>query len=362
MESPINSSQKENRESENINAQGLEKKPDSENEALLRPIRTYEEDVANLVKNQKISTAKIVLAEQKKRQSEQYKVEDTATEKPKNKITKIIISLILFGLGITALFFVIQMNLIPQAIKNVVPNFGKQELEIISKENSIKILTTRKTNSEIQDEISRKINDLSEESLDQVIEFVIQKPEQTPEGEPALTTITSNNFLNIINSNTSDRFKRSLRDEFLFAVYTDSKPIPFIILKTNDINLSFSEIFGWESRMYNDLSSVLVLKPEVPDFIKAEVLIATSTEENLESGTSTPKTEVKVFDNPEPKFDPLVFSDIVISNKDSRAILGERGKVILIYSFIDEENLLITSDLKVFQQIVKRLSAQKLLR
>ena len=354
MESPNN---------QNINTKGFERETDSEiKDSLIRPIRTYKDDVANLVKGQKISTASIVLAEQKRRQSQQYKQEELE-EKPKGKFIKVFASIVFFGLGIAALVFAIKMNLIPQSIKNIVSNFNQQEPEIIQKENSIKILTSIKTNSELRNEISNKIKELSEEGLDQVIEFKIQKPTQTPEGEFGLEKITSTNFLNIINTNTSDRFERSLLDDFLFAIYTDSKPTPFIIFKTNDINLSFSEIFEWESRMYNDLSLVLDLKPEVPDFIRTEVpIVATSTEENTENGTSTPQTEIKVSKNTKPRFDPLVFSDIVISNKDSRAILDEEGEVILIYSFIDEENLLITSDLNVFQQVIKRLSAQKLLR
>jgi len=356
MENPGNSINTENNNQEDITPQGFQKETESEKEGrVIRPIRTYENDIANLVKNQKVSTAKIVLAEQKKRQNQQFKEVGDQTEKPKGKILKIVISIILFGLGVAALFFVVQMDLVPQAIKNIVPNSENNENEIIKKENSVEILTSSKTNTEIRQIILEETKKLSNENLDQVIEFEILKPGLNPEGEPFLEKITANNFLNIINSNTSDRFKRSIEDEFLFAVYTDSKPTPFIILKTNDIDLSFSEIFNWESRMYRDLLQVLDLEPEAPDFIKVET-------PTTNSSTSSPETETKLVTNPNAKFEPEDFVDIVISNKDSRAIVDTSDQIILMYSFIDDKNILITSNINVFQQVIKRLSAQKLLR
>jgi len=348
---------------ENINAQGFEKESETgKGERVIRPIRTYEDDIANLVKNQKISTATIVLAEQKKRQSQQFQEENTSKEKPKGKIIKILISIILFGLGVAALFFVIQMNLIPQSIINIIPSSEKTEQEIIRRDNSVEILTLSKTNNEIRNEISEKTKNLSEESLDEIIEFKILKQVTNQEGNSSLIKITADNLFNILNSNTSDRFERSIDEEFLFGVYTDTKPTPFIILRTNDIDLSFSEIFEWESRMYNDLFQVLDLKPEVSDFIRVEVPVATSTNNTEENSTTTSETEIKILNNPEAKFNTNDFTDIVISNKDSRAIIDTGGKVILIYSFIDEEKILITSNINVFQQVIKRLSAQKLLR
>lgn len=359
MENPTNSTDN------NINVKDF-KKEDSqkkENESLLRPIRTYKNDIANLVKDQKISTAKIVLAEQAKNHRLEQSIE-SENEKPKNKkVIKVIISIILFGLGISAFFVAIQFNIVPQTIKNFVPNLKNTEPEIINKENSIKLITNSKTNTEIRNEIINKFKNLNNEKLDQVIEFEILKNITDSEGNTTQQKITSEEFNRILNTNTSDKFIRSLNEKFIYGIYTDAKPTPFIILKTNDINLTFSEIFDWENRMYDDLLSVLDLKPEVPDFLRIEVPISTSTElTNEENATNTATTTIKVVNNPEPKFKKTEFKDVIISNKDSRAIVDDSGKMILIYSFIDEENIIITSNIDVFQQIVKRLSTQKLLR
>ena len=55
------------------------------------------------------------------------------------------------------------------------------------------------------------------------------------------------------------------------------------------------------------------------------------------------------------------FTDKVIQNKDTR-ILQKDGRIIFLYSFIDEKTLVITTGEKPFEEILKRLHSAKLVR
>lgn len=333
-------------------------------EPNLRTIRTYKGDVADLVKDRKVSTAKIVMAEQKRRLNQQASGEEAETEEPTKKgvFFKIIVSIILFALGGGAIWAAINFGIIPENITKNIPGF-KQEEKTVASSETIRILANNKTNIEIENEILRKLSQINTDELDKIIDFKINFVQDTEDGEIE-RSITTTNFLNILNANVNSRLSRSLSDEFVYAVYTEAEPTPFIILKTNDINITFAEILDWESFMYNDLKKFLKLKDEVPEFITIQQPVATSTETSTQNqqATSTATTTAITIENEEPGFNKNEFTDIVLSNRDVRAIVDEEGEIILMYSFIDDENILFTKDRIVFQQVIKRISNQQLLR
>jgi hypothetical protein len=104
---------------------------------------------------------------------------------------------------------------------------------------------------------------------------------------------------------------------------------------------------------------------EIPDEEIIEVVeVATSTIDSLGEISETSSTTTKEISVPnlEPDFNPINFTDLLILNRDVRAILDEEKNIILMYSFIDNENILITKDRETFREAVERVSSQKLLR
>ena len=88
---------------------------------VIRPIRTYKDDVASLVKDQQLSTSKIMLAEQKRRQTEQLnEIETEDKPKIKSTIIKVFFTVLFVVLGISAIFYVIKNDLVPDQIKNII--------------------------------------------------------------------------------------------------------------------------------------------------------------------------------------------------------------------------------------------------
>ena len=53
------------------------------------------------------------------------------------------------------------------------------------------------------------------------------------------------------------------------------------------------------------------------------------------------------------------FADILIRNRDVRAIYDEEKAPILYYSFVDRETLVFTSDKTTFDELLNRLATPK---
>ena len=56
------------------------------------------------------------------------------------------------------------------------------------------------------------------------------------------------------------------------------------------------------------------------------------------------------------------FQDIVIVNKDVRAILNSSGKIEFAYAFPDKETLVIINNETTFQELLRRITNAKLER
>ncbi|MFW5872073.1 MAG: hypothetical protein ACOCUT_03110, partial [bacterium] len=342
-----------------------------DNGNIIRPLRTYKDDVASLVKDQQLSTSKIMLAEQKRRQSEQLNETETEDKsKSKSTILKVFFTVLFVVLGVSAIFYVIQNDLVPDQIKNIA-NLNNEKNEIIRKESESDISIGIKTNAEVRQEIIRNIEGL-EIDEDSVEEIVISKTLYDEEDNSYQERITANDFLNIIDTNTSDRLERTLNDRFLFGLYKNETNTPFIILKTDEADIAFAEFYDWENQMYYDLREIMRLKdiPSEESRGESENSMATSTENaTTTSATSTStstatSTATSTNETPErePGFNPRDFKDLLIMNRDVRAIIDDEENIILMYSFIDSENILITKDRETFREIIDRISSQRLLR
>ena len=89
-------------------------------------------------------------------------------------------------------------------------------------------------------------------------------------------------------------------------------------------------MLAWELHMNEDLSPLF-----------GEVLEKTTS-------TSTPLRE------------PFVFEDSIIKNKEVRVLKDTKGTIRLLYSFIDRETLVITTNESTFSEVLTRLTSQRI--
>lgn len=147
-------------------------------------------------------------------------------------------------------------------------------------------------------------------------------------GEPE--TITTQEWFKKAETGAPPALIRALHPAFMLGIHAFEKNQPFLVFKTSFYENAFAGMLEWETSMSRDLA---------PLFGNALTVAATS------SGVS---------DSP--------FKDRLIQNKDTRVLVDLNGEIRLIYSFIDRQTLVITTNRDTLLELVSRLSSTKVSR
>ncbi|OHA92299.1 MAG: hypothetical protein A3J09_02375 [Candidatus Zambryskibacteria bacterium RIFCSPLOWO2_02_FULL_51_21] len=138
--------------------------------------------------------------------------------------------------------------------------------------------------------------------------------------------ITTSQFLNILEVRAPGALVRSFDKLFMIGVIGGN---PFLIVKLVSFENAFAGMLSWESTMPQDL---LPLFPQ---------------NEGLKAITTT-----------------SVFKDIVVRNKDVRALPGGASSTtpVLLYTFFDNKMLIITDSIEALETLMDRLTRERLSR
>ena len=145
-------------------------------------------------------------------------------------------------------------------------------------------------------------------------------------GDTVEELVSARAFVSRLDTRAPDTLLRTLNDEMTFGVHIFDGNQPFIILKTRFYENAFSGMLAWEQFMNEDLAPLF--GPVV----------------EFEASTSTP-------------FRTIPFKDRVIRNKETRILADNDGSILLLYSFVDQNTIVITTHEHTFSEIISRLTA-----
>jgi hypothetical protein len=153
--------------------------------------------------------------------------------------------------------------------------------------------------------------------------------------------ISVNTNLNIVQFFEKIRYSgeqallRSLDNNYVFGLYSvgSNDFESYILIQINDFDLAFKSILGWEKYMYIDLKDIFVTIP------KNSNSTSTLTRQNTE-----------------------IFVDRILKNYDIREYINNDSGVDIIYGFINNKYLLITSGESSFIDIKDRLLKENISR
>jgi hypothetical protein len=304
---------------------------------VIKNLRTFQGDVADILKNQNTSVLDIALAE-KKRQQEIAKVAPPKNPESKKKVIIIVISvlLIIAGTGAIAGFFVLQK-------KTPAPVLVEMKNQAIIASNSKFSLIVDKADKESLFSAINKERDESVIAPNEILNLEMVKNSALGKQEP----IDTNTLFTIINSQAPGSLLRAFSNEFMFGFYKSNNNEPFLIIRLDSFDNAWNGMLNWEKNMNEDIGAILAKK----------LLSSTETNQVENQGTSTIKQTKKVG------YDSAVnatFEDITIKNKDARILKNPQGETILLYSFLDKQTLLITSSEVVLENLIDKLAASKL--
>src|SRR3989344_1698443 len=278
-----------------------------------RGIRTFERDIATAMKEKKGSVIKIAIAEQTKKSSEK-EIEGKVSKRNYIFLGLTLIS-ILGGLGFIG--FVVW-----QKIGNEIAPIEAVVAPLIAAEKQKEIEITGLSESKIIAKIDEEMGNRTLR-LDTIENIYLTETIGETKEAMAKEPITTEKLFSIIGARIPSVLLRSLGPKFMLGVHVFNGNSSFLILKTDFYENAFLGLLKWENEMPEDLLPPLGVK---------------LTNENrylLDVG----------------------FRDITIKNIDSRAILDQSGKAILIYSIPNKDTIVITTGEDTLSEVVNRLNA-----
>ena len=345
----------ENKKDQNTNQDGT----------IIEPLRTYEQDVRNVVASQNISVVKMALA-QGRRQEAQEKVEENASPRSKRNILIISISAILVIAAIAAIggtYYFLDFA------KNSLASLPGSTATFISTDSSHTIILNGDTKQELSQKIVAEADSLPNGLIEQVF---FQES-----GSSSTSTISTNDFLSIIKAQAPAALVRSLYPQFAFGFYGKNR-VPFMIFETNSYDQAYAGMLAWEPNMRTDFENIL-FSSEFENTLPASTITQTSTVATVAASstatgsstatsattttadTSAATAQAITVKQPVIPF-PASFKDLVVSNKDARALYNRDGQLLVLYGFVDKEYIVITRDPDALNEIYDRLRQNEISR
>ncbi len=137
----------------------------------------------------------------------------------------------------------------------------------------------------------------------------------------AETRLPSATFLSRIGVHATDEFTRSLSQNYMIGIYSYNQPNLFIVLQGTQHDSMLAGMLQWEPFLFEDMAPLF--------------------------GIDTSGSNTYLLNNP--------FMEILIENHDTRAVLDNDNKPVLFYSFLDENDVIITNNAKALTEAVRRL-------
>jgi len=152
---------------------------------------------------------------------------------------------------------------------------------------------------------------------------------------------------------------RTLMGDYAVGIFSQNNQISyFIIVSINDFGRAFSGMLDWESSMEKDLSFLNPTK-EVGVINEMPKNVATST-----ASTTTKNIATSSMISVKIPLKPEIFNwkDVIVKNKDTRALINEKNIARIAYTFLDKNTILIINNLSAIGDIYNIYSSRSVVR
>jgi hypothetical protein len=339
-----------------------------------KALRTFEGDIREAVQEKNASTASMVMAEQAKAAESPAQ---TQSRKPSNvgkKLLIVITSILLVVVGIGGIYYLyLKSPLAPSAptvsqtvtVPSIVSPDAQKTLDISG-------LGSGAIRSAMENALSNTGN--GNGSILQII-----PTEKDSAGTENI--IDASDFLTLIGLSVPNVLFRSLNSQWMLGTYDDNgSAAPFMILTEDFFQNAYAGMISWESTMPDDFANMFGYankaeeQPVTNIFASSSPATSTATSSksahifapaSTSSSTSTTTTPAVFVSTPSMSSYFNIqggFRDGVAENKDVRAFYKSDGTMLILYSFVDNNTIVITTDENALTEIINRLEKQTFIR
>jgi hypothetical protein len=300
------------------------------NEDTVKPLQTYQADIEQAVGTQQVSVVSIAAAEAERRSR-------TANE-PQEATAGVIAKNLGFIVGGVALL-VVAIGAVSYALLRPTSTTLTQQtiaapFITVDETQPVPLVDTTYPGSIMQQLTSAKLSTkLSLGLVERLLPVMASTSGQS-------VAVSSQIFLPLLASNIPDSLVRTMQPDFLLGVHSFAGNQPFLIVKVDSYQQAFSGMLGWEATMPQDLLPLFAYTP--------------AAHENTTTTTTTNTPASSTQATTLPIASPFV--DKVVENHDARVLYNNTGDIVLLWTFVDQHTLAITTNPATLREIISRLS------
>ncbi len=278
--------------------------------SYLPPIRTYKGDVTESIKSGRQSFAGMVMAEGARREQAGASIPTQETAPQRKKILFIVggVLFALFAASIIIFLFLGSEADAPETLPTI-PAWNPIFTEIDK---------SAELNQFTENELKNRLEEAKRNTaipIGAVLHVALMKLAEGPTGRQEIP-ITVRELFSALPNDIPPQLLRTLNDSFFVGFHSFRTIAPVLIMQNRFYDGAFLGMLEWERFMLNDLAPLFLVPPV--------------NQQRL-------------------------FEDLIIKNIDIRALKNASGEIILLYSFIDRETIVITTNTETFGEIVNRL-------
>jgi hypothetical protein len=299
----------------------------------IAPLQTYQTDVESVITQKNISGVDIVTAESERagKRGGLFTFPEKGIDMGKLKKVSTLLCSLALVIGAAALLYFVFLRPAPTSpgqVTAVAPFIGVDETQVL-------VLTPEQVKRSVMMGNLVSLKNKTGVSLGLISRIYVTSSSSTVKDVlPPQLDVQS--LLSTLGPNTSSDFLPTLDPTYyILGVHVYDGNQPFLILRVDSYEQAFSGMLAWERTMPQELAPLFTRtpRPKLPGEVVPE---ATST---VPSITSTQ------------------FQDKIVENHDARVITNAQGDILLLWTFLDRNTLVIATNDATLRELISRRSS-----
>ncbi len=308
--------------------------PKPAEESVVKAIETYGSDINRVVKSGEVSIASIAAAESERRArataGEPVAPQELAPQEAPSPMRPVLIIagaiLILAALGIAALLVLRPGPIAVRSTTTEAPFVEVDHTTLVP----VSATSTRDTLMPAL-ESAREGVGLSVGLVDWLYVAQATSSAETPPPLPIDQLLTT------LAPDVPQDLLRALAPQYLMGVHSYDQNQTFLIMRVDSYQQAYAAMLAWEPTMRQDLSPLFSRTPPV----------------RIAGQTGS-------YEDSSPQLLNTGFTDQVVDNHDARVVLNDTGDILLLWTFLDRNTLVITTNEYTLNEVIRRANTASL--
>lgn len=332
--------------------------PPPKEDSVVRPIETYGADITRMMREGTVSVASIAAAEAERRAratvGEPVAPQELSPQTEPSGMRPVLIIagaiLILCALGIAAALYWRFAPVPVQTTGGLAPFVAVDDTLLVPIGADASHLSIMANLESARERVNLPVG---------LVEWLYVGIATTSGTQPA--EMQPSDLLTLLAPDMSQDLARTVV-RYLLGVHSYDENQTFLIMRVDSYQQAYAGMLAWEPYMQRDLAPLFTRTPAAHITDAPAVVTATTTASSTAATattTSAASTTPATTTTPVPvaPAEPVFahFSDAVVRNHDARVITNSAGDILLLWTFLDRNTLVITTNEYTLGEIIRRV-------